>query len=126
MAEDFGVEGRGIFYDQTGATRDVIQNHLLQVITNLAMERPLRTDGESIRDEKAKVLKAINGADSERRGARSISRLPAERGVAPDSNVETFTALRLEVNSRRWQGVPLLYSRRKALAGYLDRDLHST
>jgi glucose-6-phosphate 1-dehydrogenase len=55
MAEDFGVDGRGTFYDQTGAMRDVIQNHLLQVLTNLAMEPPVRADSESIRDEKVKV-----------------------------------------------------------------------
>ena len=59
MAENFGVEGRGAFYDQTGAIRDVIQNHLFQILCNLAMEPPVRTDSESIRDEKVKVLKAI-------------------------------------------------------------------
>src|SRR5262245_42182507 len=59
MAEDFGVQGRGAFYDQTGTVRDVIQNHLFQVLTNLAMEPPIRMDSESVRDEKAKVLKAV-------------------------------------------------------------------
>src|SRR3984957_18124895 len=79
MAEDFGVEGRGAFYDQTGTIRDVVQNHLFQILCNLAMEPPVRTDSESIRDEK---------------------------GVAPDSNTETFAALQLEVDSWRWKGVP--------------------
>jgi glucose-6-phosphate 1-dehydrogenase len=59
MAEDFGIQGRGAFYDQTGTIRDVVQNHLFQVMTNLAMEPPVRTDSESVRDEKVKVLKAI-------------------------------------------------------------------
>ena len=63
MAEDFGVQGRGAFYDQTGAIRDVVQNHLFQILTNLAMEPPVRTDSESIRDEKVKVLKAIPPLD---------------------------------------------------------------
>ena len=106
MAEDFGIQGRGAFYDQTGAIRDVVQNHLLQILTNLTMEPPVRTDSESIRDEKVKVLKAIvplsgnNIVRGQFRGYRS------EKGVAPDSNVETFAALRFEINSWRWQGVP--------------------
>jgi glucose-6-phosphate 1-dehydrogenase len=106
MAEDFGVEGRGAFYDQTGTIRDVIQNHLFQVLCNLAMEPPVRTDSETIRDEKVKVLKAIppllpdNVVRGQFRGYRQ------EKGVAPDSKTETFAALRLEVNSWRWKGVP--------------------
>jgi len=106
MAEDFGVQGRGTFYDQTGAIRDVVQNHLLQVLTNLAMEPPVRTDSGSIRDEKVKVLKAIPPL-AERDVVRGQFRgYRTEKGVAPDSNVETFAAVRLEVNSWRWQGVP--------------------
>jgi glucose-6-phosphate 1-dehydrogenase len=106
MAEDFGVEGRGAFYDQTGTIRDVIQNHLFQVLCNLAMETPARTDSESIRDEKAKVLKAIPpiGAGNLVRGQfRGYRR---ENGVAPNSTVETFAALQLEIDSWRWKGVP--------------------
>jgi glucose-6-phosphate 1-dehydrogenase len=115
MAEDFGVQDRGAFYDQTGATRDVVENHLLQVLTNLAMEPPVRTDSESIRDEKVKVLKAIpplaekDVVRGQFRGYRS------EKGVAPDSKVETFTAVRLEVNSWRWQGVPFYVRAGKCL-----------
>ncbi len=106
MAENFGVEGRGAFYDQTGAIRDVIQNHLFQVLCNLAMEPPVRTDSETLRDEKVKVLKAIpalepgNVVRGQFRGYRQ------EKGVAPDSKVETFAALRLEIDSWRWKGVP--------------------
>jgi glucose-6-phosphate 1-dehydrogenase len=106
MAEDFGVQGRGAFYDQTGAIRDVIQNHLFQILSNLAMEPPVRTDSETIRDEKVKVLKAIRplGANNLVRGQFRGYRL--EGGVRSDSNVETFAALRLEVDSWRWKGVP--------------------
>ena len=106
MAEDFGVQGRGAFYDETGAVRDVVQNHLFQVLTNLAMEPPVRTDSESIRDEKVKVLTAIApvGPDDVVRGQFRGYR--SEKGVAPDSTVETFVALRLQIESWRWQGVP--------------------
>jgi glucose-6-phosphate 1-dehydrogenase len=106
MAESFGVEGRGAFYEEAGAIRDVIQNHLLQVLANLAMEPPVGTDSESVRDEKAKVLRAIPplGAHCIVRGQFRGYR--DEKGVAPDSHVETFAAVRLEINSWRWQGVP--------------------
>jgi glucose-6-phosphate 1-dehydrogenase len=106
MAEDFGVEGRGKFYDQTGAMRDVVQNHLLQVLTNIAMEPPPGLDVEMLRDEKAKVLKGIRPLRSldvvrgQFRGYRE------EPGVSPNSQTETFVALRLEINSWRWKGVP--------------------
>ncbi len=115
MAESFGVQGRGAFYDETGAIRDVIQNHLFQVLANLAMEPPVRNDSESIRDEKVKVLKAIpalaagNLARGQFRGYRS------EKGVAPDSRVETFAALRLDIDSCRWQGVPFFIRAGKCL-----------
>ena len=75
MAEDFGVQGRGAFYDQTGTIRDVIQNHLFQVLCNLTMEPPVRTDSESIRDEKVKVLKAIPDLDAGRPRPRAVHRL---------------------------------------------------
>src|SRR3989449_2224203 len=106
MAEEFGIQGRGAFYDETGAVRDVVQNHLFQVLSNLAMEPPIRTDSESIRDEKVKVLKAIPSlaADDIVRGQFRGYR--SEKGVASDSTVETFVALRLEIDSWRWQGVP--------------------
>ena len=115
MAEDFGIQGRGAFYDQTGAIRDVVQNHLLQVLTNLTMEPPVRTDSESIRDEKVKVLKAIEPL-SERNLIRGQYRgYKAEKGVAGDSKTETFAALRFQINSWRWQGVPFYIRAGKCL-----------
>jgi glucose-6-phosphate 1-dehydrogenase len=106
MAEDFGVQGRGGFYDQTGAIRDVIQNHLFQVLTNLAMDQPASTDGEAIRDEKVKVLKAIAPLDDSSLVRGQFRGYRSEKGVAPASKTETFAALRLQIDSERWQGVP--------------------
>src|SRR6202795_1198863 len=106
MAESFGVQGRGLFYEEAGAIRDVVQNHLLQILANLTMEPPAGIDSESVRDEKVKVLKEIAplGPESVVRGQFAGYR--REPGVAPDSKVETFVALRLGINSWRWQGVP--------------------
>jgi glucose-6-phosphate 1-dehydrogenase len=106
MAEDFGVQGRGAFYDQTGTIRDVIQNHLFQILCNLAMEPPVRIDSETIRDEKVKVLKAIRALDPADLIRGQFQGYLQEKGVAPDSKMETFAALRLEVDSWRWKGVP--------------------
>jgi len=106
MAEEFGVQGRGAFYDQTGTIRDVIQNHLFQVLCNLAMEPPVRTDSETIRDEKVKVLKAIPPLEANNLVRGQFRGYRQEKGVRPDSKVETFAALRLEVDSWRWKGVP--------------------
>src|SRR5271170_3786395 len=115
MAEDFGVEGRGAFYDQTGTIRDVIQNHLFQILCNLTMEPPVRTDSETVRDEKVKILKAIpplKPGDLVRGQFRGYRQ---EKGVAPDSKVETFAAVRLRVDSWRWQGVPFYFRAGKNL-----------
>src|SRR5207249_1431276 len=115
MAEDFGVQGRGAFYDETGTIRDVVQNHLFQVLTNLATEQRVRTDRESIRDEKVTGLQAIppldakNLVDGQFRGYRE------EAGVATDSKVATFAALRLEIDSWRWGGVPFYIRAGKCL-----------
>lgn len=106
MAEAFGIEARGGFYDQTGAVRDVVQNHLFQILSNLAMEPPVRVDSESIRDEKVKVLKAIPALDVKNLVRGQFKGYRQEKGVAPGSRVETFAALRLEVDSWRWKGVP--------------------
>src|SRR5271165_534771 len=106
MAEAFGVQGRGAFYDQIGTIRDVIQNHLFQVLANLAMEPPPRTDSESIRDEKVKVLKAIPPLDQKSVVRGQFRGYRNEKGVAQDSRMETFAALRLEIDSWRWKGVP--------------------
>jgi len=115
MAEDFGVQGRGAFYDETGTIRDVIQNHLFQVLCNLAMESPVRTDSESIRDEKVKILKAISPLDEKSVVRGQFRGYRQEKGVAPGSNVETFAALRLEVSSWRWEGVPFYIRAGKCL-----------
>jgi glucose-6-phosphate 1-dehydrogenase len=115
MAEDFGVQGRGAFYDETGTIRDVVQNHLFQVLTNLAMEPPVRTDSESIRDERVKVLKAMPPLDPGNLVRGQFRGYRKEPGVAPDSTVETFAALRLEVDSWRWRGVPFYIRAGKCL-----------
>jgi glucose-6-phosphate 1-dehydrogenase len=106
MAEDFGVQGRGGFYDQTGTIRDVVQNHLFQVLSNLAMEPPVAFDSDSVRDEKAKVLKAIPPIEEKNLVRGQFRGYRDENGVAKDSQTETFAALKLEVNSWRWKGVP--------------------
>ena len=106
MAENFGVQGRGAFYEETGAIRDVMQNHLFQVVAHLAMEPPSRSDSESIRDEKIKVLKAIRPLEAKDLVRGQFRGYRQERGVASDSQVETFGAMRLEIDSDRWQGVP--------------------
>jgi glucose-6-phosphate 1-dehydrogenase len=116
MAENFGVQGRGAFYDETGTIRDVVQNHLFQVLCNLAMEPPVRIDSETIRDEKVKVLKAIPALGEKDVVRGQFHGYLAEKGVAPDSKVETFAALKLEVNSWRWQGVPFYIRAGKSLA----------
>jgi glucose-6-phosphate 1-dehydrogenase len=115
MAEDFGIQGRGGFYDQTGTIRDVIQNHLFQVLCNLAMEPPVRTDSESIRDEKVKVLKAMPPLEEKDLVRGQFRGYRKEKGVAADSKVETFAALRLYVNSWRWKGVPFFIRAGKCL-----------
>ena len=106
MAEDFGIQGRGAFYDQTGAIRDVIQNHIFQVMCNLAMEAPANHDSESIRNEKVKVLKSIPDIKPEDVVRGQFRGYLDEKGVAPNSQVETFAALTLFINSWRWSGVP--------------------
>ncbi len=115
MAEDFGIQGRGAFYDQTGAVRDVIQNHLFQVLANLAMEPPARIDSESMRDEKVKVLKSIPPLEARNLVRGQFRGYRNEPGVAPGSTRETFAALRLEIDSWRWAGVPFFIRAGKAL-----------
>jgi glucose-6-phosphate 1-dehydrogenase len=115
MAEDFGVQGRGGFYDQTGAIRDAVQNHLFQVLSNLAMEPPARLDSESVRDEKVKVLKAIAPIDEKDLVRGQFAGYRDEPSVAKDSNTETFAAVRLEINSWRWKGVPFYIRAGKCL-----------
>lgn len=115
MAEDFGVQGRGAFYDQTGTIRDVVQNHLFQVLTNLTMEPPVRTDSESIRDEKVKVLKAMAPIEPANLVRGQFQGYLSEPGVKPDSRTETFAAMKLEIDSWRWRGVPFYVRAGKCL-----------
>ena len=106
MAEDFGVQGRGAFYDQTGAIRDVVQNHLLQVLSNIAMEPPPGLAVESLRDERVKVLKGILPLEPRDVVRGQFNGYREEPGVKADSQVETWVALRLFINSWRWKGIP--------------------
>ena len=121
MAENFGVQGRGAFYDQTGTIRDVVQNHLFQVLANLAMEPPARTDSESIRDEKVKVLKAIAPLEAKNLVRGQFRGYRKEPGVAPDSQMETFAALRLDDRFVALAGRAVLHPRRQVAAGDLHR-----
>jgi glucose-6-phosphate 1-dehydrogenase len=106
MAERFGVEGRGAFYESVGAIRDVVQNHLLQVTALLAMEPPNELAGDAERDEKVKLLRSIHPLAKGEIVRGQYRGYRAEQGVAPDSQVETFAAMRLHVNAWRWAGVP--------------------
>jgi glucose-6-phosphate 1-dehydrogenase len=116
MAESFGVEGRGRFYEEAGAIRDVIQNHMLQVVGFLAMEPPATTYPESIRDEQVKVFRMIRPLSPQDVVRGQFRGYRRERGVAPDSMVETFAALRLHIDSWRWEGVPFFIRAGKCLA----------
>ena len=106
MAESFGVEGRGRFYEEAGAIRDVVQNHLLQVTALLAMEPPIGADAEALRDEKVKVLKSIRPLSGRSLVRGQFKGYLDEEGVAPDSKVETFAAMELHIDSWRWAEVP--------------------
>jgi glucose-6-phosphate 1-dehydrogenase len=120
IAEELGVEGRGAFYDQTGALRDMVQNHLLQLLCIVAMEPPANMQADSIRDEKLKVLKALRRFDSADVAAKSVrgqyragavggaavAAYAAEAGIAAGSRTETFVALKAEIDNWRWAGVP--------------------
>ena len=106
MAEDFGIQGRGSFYDATGTIRDVIQNHIFQILCNIAMECPVRNDAESIRDEKVKVLKAVPAIQPGDLIRGQFHGYTDEPGVAPGSTMETYAALRLYVHSWRWDSTP--------------------
>ncbi len=115
MAESFGIAGRGRFYEETGAVRDVVQNHMLQVVALLAMEPPTSMYFESQRDEKVKVFRSIPPLDAAHTVRGQFEGYTSEPGVAAGSQVETFVALRLEVDSWRWAGVPFLIRAGKRL-----------
>ena len=106
MAENFGVAGRGKFYEEAGAIRDVVQNHLLQVVALLAMEPPVGPDMEAFRDEKVRVLKSIRPPEPGQVVRGQYRGYREEPGVAPDSRIETFAAMRIGLDSWRWQDVP--------------------
>jgi glucose-6-phosphate 1-dehydrogenase len=115
MAENFGVQGRGALYEEMGAIRDVVQNHLFQVLVNLTMEPPIRTDSESMRNEKVQVLRGIQNLDPKNVVRGQFRGYRNEKGVAPDSKVETFAALKFEIDSWRWQDVPFYIRAGKSL-----------
>jgi glucose-6-phosphate 1-dehydrogenase len=115
MAESFGIQGRGKFYDETGCIRDVIQNHLLQVVGFLAMEAPSDLYWESVRNEVGDVFRAIPPLRPEDVVRGQFVGYRQEPGVAPHSQVETFAAVRLQVSSWRWDGVPFLIRSGKCL-----------
>jgi glucose-6-phosphate 1-dehydrogenase len=107
MAESFGVEGRGKFYEEAGAIRDVVQNHLLQVVALLAGEPPAAMTTECLRDERAKLLKSVRTLTPENVVRGQFRGYRQEPGVAPDSQVETFAAVRLHLDNWRWGGIPV-------------------
>jgi glucose-6-phosphate 1-dehydrogenase len=115
MAEEFGVEGRGAFYDGVGALRDVVQNHLLEIVALLAMEPPVSNDADAWRDEKVKVFRAMSPLDPARVLRGQYRDYRDEMGVGRGSDTETFVALRLEIDSWRWAGVPFLVRAGKGL-----------
>jgi glucose-6-phosphate 1-dehydrogenase len=115
MAENFGVQGRGRFYEEAGAIRDVIQNHLFQVLACLAMDAPTGEEFDAIRDEKTRILKAVRPLIPEDVVRGQFNGYRQEAGVAPDSQVETFAALKLFIETWRWAGVPFYIRAGKCL-----------
>lgn len=107
MAESFGVQGRGRFYEEVGAIRDVLQNHMLQLVAALTMEPPSGSDAEALRDERVKILRAIQALSAKRVVRGQFRGYRQEADVAPDSNIETFAAVQLEIDTQRWAGVPI-------------------
>ncbi|MCL4132547.1 UNVERIFIED_CONTAM: hypothetical protein GTU68_058116, partial [Idotea baltica] len=106
MAESFGIEGRGAFYDSVGTIRDVVQNHLLQMVALLTMEPPASRDEDAFLDEKVKVFRAMRPLEPQNVVRGQVEGYRMEEGVAPDSDTETFVAMKMEVDSWRWSGVP--------------------
>ena len=116
MAEKFGVNGRGKLYEELGALRDVVQNHLFEILTMIAMEPPTDIEGEALRDEKMKVLRAIRLPEERALVRGQYNGYRGEPGVSPQSAVETFAALRVEIDSWRWAGVPFFIRTGKNMA----------
>jgi glucose-6-phosphate 1-dehydrogenase len=116
MAESFGVEDRGHFYDPVGALRDVVVNHLMQVVAATAMEAPSGGDPETIKDSQTGIFRSVVTADPAHYVRGQYNGYRAIDGVAPDSTTETYAALRLEIDNWRWQGVPFYIRTGKRLA----------
>jgi len=115
LAEDFGVDDRGAFYDPVGALRDVVQNHLLQLVGLIASEPPSVADADGIRDKRLEVFRAIPPADPKRYVRGQYDGYLSVRGVSPGSQTETFAALRLDIDNWRWSGVPFFIRAGKQL-----------
>jgi glucose-6-phosphate 1-dehydrogenase len=115
MAEDFGIQGRGKFYDATGAVRDVVENHLFQVASLLAMEPPATLSADSLHDEQVKVFQAVKPLKPESIVRGQLTNYHDEPGVKPDSQIETYAAVRFEIDSWRWYGVPWVIRAGKSL-----------
>ncbi len=116
LAEDFGLEGRAAFYEEVGALRDVVQNHLLELVTLVAMETPAASDASALRDEKVKLLRAVRPFDPAEVIRGQYAGYRDEEGVAKDSDVETFVALRAFIDDVRWAGVPFYLRAGKRMA----------
>jgi glucose-6-phosphate 1-dehydrogenase len=117
MAEDFGVEDRGSFYDGVGALRDVVQNHMLQVLSLIAMDPPVGSGAEALHDKMSEVFRAIPDANPAHYVRGQYQGYLDVKGVAPSSGTETYVALQLEIDNWRWAGVPFFIRAGKALAG---------
>jgi glucose-6-phosphate 1-dehydrogenase len=115
MAESFGIQGRGAFYDETGAIRDVLQNHLMQLLSNVAMEPPIGAGAEALRDERTKVLKGVQCMEPSTVVRGQFEGYLQEPGVKPNSQVETYVALKICINSWRWKDVPFYIRTGKSL-----------
>ncbi|MGH8947189.1 MAG: glucose-6-phosphate dehydrogenase [Acidimicrobiia bacterium] len=106
LAESFGIAGRGALYDELGTIRDVVQNHMFQLVSLVAMEPPVSAEAEDLRDEKAKVLKAMSPVEPHSVIRGQFEGFREVPGVTPDSETETFVAMRVDIESWRWAGVP--------------------
>jgi glucose-6-phosphate 1-dehydrogenase len=115
MAESFGIQGRGAFYDETGTIRDVLQNHLMQLLSNVAMEPPIGAGAEALRDERTKVLKGVQCMEPSAVVRGQFEGYLQEPGVKPNSQVETYVALKVCINSWRWKDVPFYIRAGKSL-----------
>jgi glucose-6-phosphate 1-dehydrogenase len=115
MAESFGVQGRGGFYDETGAIRDVVQNHLMQLLSNIAMEPPIGSNAEALRDERTKVLNGVQCLEPAQVVRGQVEGYLNEKGVKPASQVETYVAMKVCINSWRWKDVPFYIRTGKSL-----------